>query len=383
MKSPLLSVIIPTKNRFYYAKQCVELLLSFKSDLLEIVVQDNSDDNEEAHKYFAGLIHPNVKYFYNQRWISVIENCDLAVLNSSGEYVCFIGDDDGLMPYVMDLVSWMKQNDIKAVKGERPNYTWPGQKSWSYGKDVGTLKLFEYNYGIERVNCKKALNNAISKGGTDIDMMPALYHGIVSRVLLNEIYELSNSHFPGPSPDMASAVAISQLLDFYYKIHIPIIIDGKSSSSTGGQGLLHKHVSRIEDVKHLPKETSSNWTKKIPQYWTGPTIWAESLVHSCRRVGNIEKLSKMNWQYLYAKLFVYNFPERKQIFSEFRLNYANVKFLYYILFIFLLRSTLFVKRFVIRKKSAHYEIVNIKEAMNIIKSRLDLNRIQIIFKEKI
>ena len=50
MKSPLLSIVVPTKNRYYYLLKLIELVESIGSPELELVIQDNSDDNDEFLK---------------------------------------------------------------------------------------------------------------------------------------------------------------------------------------------------------------------------------------------------------------------------------------------------------------------------------------------
>ena len=46
MKTPLLSIVIPTKNRQKYALSIIQTILSIKDYALELVIQDNSDTNE-------------------------------------------------------------------------------------------------------------------------------------------------------------------------------------------------------------------------------------------------------------------------------------------------------------------------------------------------
>ena len=48
----LLSIIIPTKERYEYLEKLVELLITFKENNFEIIVQDNSQDNSKFLSYF-------------------------------------------------------------------------------------------------------------------------------------------------------------------------------------------------------------------------------------------------------------------------------------------------------------------------------------------
>ena len=43
----LLSIVVPTKNRYYYLKSLIKLVQSFNSNEIELVVQDNTENNSE------------------------------------------------------------------------------------------------------------------------------------------------------------------------------------------------------------------------------------------------------------------------------------------------------------------------------------------------
>ena len=111
----LLSIIIPTKERYEYLEKLVELLITFKENNFEIIVQDNSQDNSKFLSYLLKLNDHRVRYFYNKNPLSVIDNCDLAVNNSKGKFICFIGDDDGVLPSIIDCCNWMESQNIDAV----------------------------------------------------------------------------------------------------------------------------------------------------------------------------------------------------------------------------------------------------------------------------
>lgn len=341
----LLSIIIPTKNRYTTLFSVVDMILSFNlNEDLEIVIQDNSDINSEALNFMLDRKnYNNLKYFHCKEKLSVIENSDKAVLNSNGDYVCFIGDDDGVMPNIVEITKWMKKNDYKALKSYKPNYYWPNQQSNYLSKNIsGVLKFKETKTkSFKIISTRKALIATLKIGGVSMEMLPCLYHGIISREVLQSIYQKANTFFPGPSPDMANAIALTQIIDSYVYVNYPVVISGKSTQSTGGAGVLHKHVSRIEDVSHLPKDTSANWDKRIPKYWTGPTIWAESLIKTLEVFQNYQLLKTFNFIYLYSYLEVFQKNHKDIIFKEFKIN-RSVKFYNFKTRIFLYRVKSFI-----------------------------------------
>ena len=276
----LLSIAIPTKDRYDTLFPIVQYLCTLNNDLIEIVIQDNTFDNSEIKQKLKSIgTLQNIKYCHSDQKLSVIENFDQAILHCSGEFICSIGDDDAVMPYIINIVKWMKKSRILSMNGYKPTYFWPNQKtSYISSNDSGSLKFKNWDNKILKLKIDTMLNNIISKGGTIMDNIPSVYHGIIHNSILKEIYSASGTHFPGPSPDMANAIALTKFIDEHTFANLPIFISGKSIKSTGGQGIIHEHVASIEDVSHLPENTASEWDPRIPKYWTGPTIWAETIL---------------------------------------------------------------------------------------------------------
>jgi glycosyltransferase involved in cell wall biosynthesis len=372
MNNPILSIIIPTKNRYATLLPLLDALCSFESDNFEIVIQDNSDNNEEIADYLESNKDVRINYFYCSDKLSVIDNSDLAVNHTIGEYICFIGDDDGVMPYIVDVVEWMKQNGIKVLKAFKPSYYWPDQKSnYLSNNTSGNLKIKNFDYTIKKISTKKALDFTLNRGGTSMEMLPCLYHGIVERKVLEAIFEKCNTYFPGPSPDMANAIALTKFIDEYIYVDFPVAISGKSVKSTGGQGVLHKHISKIEDVSHLPKSTSKFWSNSIPKYWTGPTIWAESVLKAIENCEMSYSYTKFNYEYLYATLYVFNYENRKLIFKDFKHSILTFDFFVSYFYIFFNRVKIFFKNRFSPSIDKSNNINNIGEAIKLISGKVD------------
>ena len=67
----LLSVVIPTKNRYSNLIPLISALVERSSSELEIVIEDNSEDNEIFLKFYENMNSKNIKYFYCKEWRSV------------------------------------------------------------------------------------------------------------------------------------------------------------------------------------------------------------------------------------------------------------------------------------------------------------------------
>ena len=66
------------------------------------------------------------------------------------------------------------------------------------------------------LDVKSELKKVIKDGFGTLGLLPKVYQGVVSRQLLDKLYDKCGTYFPGPSPDMANAVALSILTDKVY-----------------------------------------------------------------------------------------------------------------------------------------------------------------------
>ena len=122
----ILSIIIPTRNRERYAFDCVMQILESTNSDVQVVIQDNSDTDSLYNKFIDSPFLSRIKYSYSNEVLSFVVNFSNAVSQADGEYVCMIGDDDGINPEIVKFVYWAKENDIEAITPEiRLNYVWP------------------------------------------------------------------------------------------------------------------------------------------------------------------------------------------------------------------------------------------------------------------
>ena len=251
--NPLLSIVVPTKDRYKYLKHLISLIDSFNSNRIELVLQDNTANNEEFLDFLKQKEYPYIKYFYNKEQLSVSYNSDLAILNSTGEYVCFIGDDDGVLPNIIDCVKWMKKNDIDALRPAITIYNWPD--FWDIGKNKLSKALFydSFSYAVNEHNSIEELQELANHGFVHIYTIPKVYQGIVKRKCLNEIYKISGTYSPGPSPDMATAVALSFVVKNFVVINLPVILIGQGQTVGGGERKLKGGVKKVDEVPFCQK----------------------------------------------------------------------------------------------------------------------------------
>lgn len=336
-KKPLLSIVVPTKNRYKYLIHLINLVDSFQLNQIELVLQDNSEDNLEILDFLQQKEYPYLKYFHNPTQIPIYLNCDYAIQNSSGEYVCFIGDDDGVTRFILDCVKWMKNNDVEVVVPTTVAYNWPDFVNSVTGNIAGTLSFKPFKFKARMENPFDTLTEIMSHGFINRGNLPLAYHGIVKRSVLDIIYSHGGTYFPGASPDIANGVALSLVTKKYAICDFPLIISGASVSHGGGIRKMKRKAANLSDLPFLPADVEEKWETKIPKIWTGETIWADSAIKGLRYFGRLDLVEKVNYEYLLAWFVCMNPHYLKMAFSL-----SNNKIL------LLLRTIFFLsKRFVL------------------------------------
>lgn len=299
-ENKLLSIVVPTKDRYPYLKKLIELIISFHSDDIELVIQDNSDDNREFSEYIKSLDKKIIKYNYIHGQIPMSKNSDNAILNSSGDYICFIGDDDGVTIDIIDCVKYMKANNIEAVRSIPASYCWPEVGSNRFLK-MGSRVVYDTpkNF-IVQVSSQEALEELIHKGFISRGRLPLVYHGIVSRKALEKVYEIGGTFFPGSSPDISSGVALSFVVDnvcFYNKI---VTFSGSSKYHGGGVYTSGKKHPDLADIKWLLPGAVDNWDPRLPKIGEGDPIWCDSSIKALRYMKRGDLEDNINFENLYV-----------------------------------------------------------------------------------
>lgn len=91
------SVVIPCHDRLELLKEAVYTVLQQGWKDWELVIFDNASKGG-LYDYLKGLSDPRVHYDRSDEFLPVTESWNRAIGMATGEYVIFLGDDDGLTP---------------------------------------------------------------------------------------------------------------------------------------------------------------------------------------------------------------------------------------------------------------------------------------------
>jgi glycosyltransferase involved in cell wall biosynthesis len=331
----LLSIIIPTKNRYGTLNILISHLAKWSSQNFEIVIQDNSEDNTLFGDVLK-LIKNDKRFQYNYLPLSMsaIENCNLAVKNSRGRYLCFIGDDDGIMEQSIVACEWMDRNKVDVLGCDKAGYTWPDMEHAISinNKFNGLLTINPFKGKLYQINSELELQKVIASGGQSMFRVPRLYHGFVAKSVLDSLHDLSGTYFPGPVPDMSNAVGIVPFVKKYYFTDIPLVVSGQSKNSMSGKNAVRKHQGEIKDEKSIPDRAAVEWSKEVPKYWSAPTIWAEAVIKALVNTNREERLKYFNYNNLYAHCFAFsNWRYYSRVLVAMKSNTDILKYIYAII----------------------------------------------------
>ncbi len=301
----LLSIVVPTKDRYKYLKSLADLVAGIDSDEIELVIQDNSEDNSEIRCFLEERKYDFVRYDYHKGQLPMAVNSDKAVLNSTGEYICFLGDDDGVTKYIVDGVHWMMDNGVEAVKLAVPSYYWPDASQGRGVSQSAEIIYKPYDGSVKYLSPQKELIKILKDGIPDRGDMPLAYHAIVSREAMDRVYQKCGTYFPANSPDIANAVALSLVVNKYALINLPWVISGNCVFKGGGVGAPgKKYPPEISDMPWFRPDAEEKWYYRIPRIAVGETIWPESAIQSLIAMGQSDMLANINFNKLYARFYM-------------------------------------------------------------------------------
>ncbi len=120
-EEPKVSIIIPTKNNDLLLRKCLRSI-EYNTDYenYEIIIIDNNSIRNETKQFLKSLPYKVISYNNNFNF-SKMNN--IAVSNSSGEYLLFLNDDTEALQsnWLNEMVSVCQQNDIGAVGAKLVN----------------------------------------------------------------------------------------------------------------------------------------------------------------------------------------------------------------------------------------------------------------------
>lgn len=306
---PVLSIVIPTRNRYATLNVIVNQFLEWPSGDFELVIEDNSEDASgfsEVLSRYGG--DPRLSYRHDTSPRSAPENCDRAIERARGQVVTFIGDDDSVTIMCIEAARWMVMNRIDAIVCGLGAYTWPDMEHAVSLNNAynGKLTMLDASGSITALEVDSELSALAAAGAQKMGRIPRLYQALVQRHVLDRMRAELGTVFPGPVPDMANAVAMAKFIGHAVWADVPLVVAGQSKSSMSGKNSVRKHQGALQEERSLPADTAVTWSPAVPRYWSAPTIWAQAAIRAAQQTGKTEFLERFDYARLYASCLAFN-----------------------------------------------------------------------------
>ena len=313
----IISVIIPTKNRQLYAQRTVNQVLALDNDI-EVIVHDNSDNDTLYTLIKDRIDNDRLKYAYEKEALSFSENYNRAAELADGDYFCAIGDDDGVLPNIVECAKWMGNNGIDIVKPSKDQvYFYPGNIN---KKKNACLGFGNYTGSFFYSNPETSVIALLDDGGCNyLDKnLAGSYHGLVDMRIMNKVRDITGKYYSGLTPDMYSVICLSLLPHLKFAIlDYPITLPGVCPLSGSAASDSGKHIGQLQDAPHLKALPDYKWSDLVPRYYSVETIWAETMIYAIHQMGRDELIEKYyNPDRLAMFLYINNKSNREEILNS-------------------------------------------------------------------
>ncbi len=231
---PLFTVIIPTLNRANTLRESLRTVALQDFDRMEIVVSDNcSTDNTKDIVEELKRDLPMLRYVCPERRLSMSSHWEFAFSHAHGQYVTYVGDDDGIMLGGLNLASEIieEHNQPSALNSVNVEYHWPDspipfhQSLIRYPTDQNKIQTRSSSPMLDLI--RRNLRLYIE--------LPMLYRGFVRLDVLRGLADRTNGLFKSSIPDVYAAIAIASVTEDYLFTTTPLFIEGVSGASNGAK----------------------------------------------------------------------------------------------------------------------------------------------------
>ncbi len=228
---PLLSIVIPTLDRPDTLGHALATLACQPTQAdCEFIVQNNGGKPEIA-EMVAGLKDERFRHFASDTVLTMTDNWEAALGHASGEYIAFLGDDDGMMPYACATASAMlADGKIDLLSWSAYSYYWPRYYHPAFRNRL--VAEIDLTSSARRIVSRDELAR-IFGFQAHYAHLPMIYNSFVRRSVIDRMRAACGRYFIGLSPDVASGIANAALTDGFVRLSRPLSMAGFSQHSTG------------------------------------------------------------------------------------------------------------------------------------------------------
>lgn len=227
MNDPLITVIIPTRERIETLRSTVSTALDQKSRRFEVLVSDNAS-SDGTTEFVSSIADQRLRYVNTGRRLSMSANWDFALEHARGEYVVVIGDDDAVLPGALDrLIIDMERNPSDVYSWPKHVYVWPDSERGAY------VESFAAQVGGRSLDLAERSMRVLAMGGWGHYALPSMYHSLVARRIPDEMRQRFGHVYHAALPDVFMALCVPAFATMAWDVGYSVTAHGRSSKANG------------------------------------------------------------------------------------------------------------------------------------------------------
>lgn len=242
---PRFSIVIPTRERADTLRWSIATALEMEGEDYEVVVQDNAS-SALTRAVVEAYEDPRLVYSRSDRPLSMSENWEMGLAACSGEWIHYIGDDDGMMPQALKTLRAVEKNapGVEVVHWAPHSYWWPDCIVPDYRNRL-FVQLSNFDHA-SWVNAR-AVEKAYFEQDLGWNMLPMIYTSFVHRNVIERVSQKAGSYFPTISPDIFSGLGNLWAVERFLRVNRPLNMRGTSRHSIGVAHLYPKLGGRVAE----------------------------------------------------------------------------------------------------------------------------------------
>lgn len=239
-----ISLLIPTRERAETLRATLRNVTTIDDPDLEIIVSDNAS-TDATPDVIAGQLDPRIRMVRTASRLSQRQNFEHAVSAASGEYLMMIGDDDAVLARQWPLLrAILAERKPMALSWPALFYHWPGEAKRGGGGRLRLTRKTLFGPLIERTSAEH-LASIRCLERTREDVSPKLYHGLMSRRLIEALRTKTGMVVGSGQVDAYMSAAALPFMESYLYLRHPLSVLGMGPKS-GGSSIAAQH--RADDA---------------------------------------------------------------------------------------------------------------------------------------
>lgn len=241
---PKITIIIPTLNRAETLYFTISTALNQDYENYEIIVSDNySEDKTKA--IVSSFNSSKIKYINPQKRLSMSKHWEFALNHVNEGYVTILGDDDGILPNKLKILSRLiLKYKIDVIGWRFGNFNWKGLPPYFMIPMSNHYSIIKSSTEINKIINKESIYNTIK--------FPSFYGGCINIELYKKIKDnLGGVFFHSRIPDFFSGAVFAANVTEYIRVEYPITINATSKFSTGYAAINNNSKSNTSAFKDL------------------------------------------------------------------------------------------------------------------------------------